>query len=551
MLGNLASYLLLNPVKRCCCADEAPCQQGGMKNASSEILENGPNVPSSVEVMVEAKDIRGVLPVGPRRCAVSVPTFSTTEDVVLHGRPLYSGDIQHLKMGVAMHEMHLTLYVNGFVMRPREGSKKGGETVIRTWSPFSLLEKCQVRTMQKSDFWAVFKLTVYRQEDEDDIVYFATSGYDAQEERERWINEIGAALSQVITSLFPPHRIAVQPVPWVPVTNTRIMAGYLLQSSIADTAVLVYCELHAYSGGESHMAMYKDEWCEREIATIALAHHSVVSTRRGSYCTVFGVDEHRFCARTREEKECWLRAVSNIKVKLMYEAPDPTDDDLCVFRAAVKERIEGLGRPVASAEPSMPILVQLKRLPDIMSPRGDVLNPEPIDDAAECSPLPAGVECAEEEEERDKASVEGSWTAVGYRAVDALKPEECKQLVKAVSPLVTSTQVPAEDTSINRTVHITGKTLTPNLTAPEDVLWGRLRETAPEEVPSCANNPEEVCVPGCSPLGGVPLRHSQVEPLLRSSPLGGFRSAGELTPKPNVPLLAWSPGRRQFTQHAI
>merc|ERR1712039_774730 len=69
---------------------------------------------------------------------------------------------------------------------------------------------------------------------------------------------------------------------------------------------------------------------------------STVSTRKGAYCTVFGVDNHRFCARTREEKDLWLRAVSNIKVKLMFDA----------------------------------------RIP-LMSPRGDRWDPDPIDERSD------------------------------------------------------------------------------------------------------------------------------------------------------------------------
>merc|ERR1712151_509782 len=97
----------------------------------------------------------------------------------------------------------------------------------------------------------------------------------------------------------------------------------------------------------ARLTIYKDEWCQQEVNCVHLAESSTVSTRKGAYCTVFGVDNYRFCARTREEKELWLRAVSNIKVKLMFEAPDPTADALAVFRDAVRERLEAL-QPVST-----------------------------------------------------------------------------------------------------------------------------------------------------------------------------------------------------------
>merc|ERR1712056_38407 len=112
------------------------------------------------------------------------------------------------------------------------------------------------------------------------------------------------------------------------------MAGYLLQNENADNVSLFYCELHAYSGGEARLTVYRDEWCQQEVRCLHLSHTSTVSTRKGAYCTVFGVDNYRFCARTREEKDLWLRAVSNIEVKLMFDAPDPTDEELGIFRAA-------------------------------------------------------------------------------------------------------------------------------------------------------------------------------------------------------------------------
>eukprot|EP00971_Amphidinium_carterae_P027239 536543-Amphidinium_carterae.1 len=54
---------------------------------------------------------------------------------------------------------------------------------------------------------------------------------------------------------------------------------------------------------------------------------TIVSSRTREHCTVFGLDEERYSARTKQEKDVWLRAMSNIKVKLTYCAPNPTHDE--------------------------------------------------------------------------------------------------------------------------------------------------------------------------------------------------------------------------------
>lgn len=46
-----------------------------------------------------------------------------------------------------------------------------------------------------------------------------------------------------------------------------------------------------------------------------VSESTTVSTRSGVYCNVFGIDHHRFCARNADEKDLWLRAVSNVKAR--------------------------------------------------------------------------------------------------------------------------------------------------------------------------------------------------------------------------------------------
>eukprot|EP00933_Yihiella_yeosuensis_P045407 TRINITY_DN40772_c0_g1_i1.p1 TRINITY_DN40772_c0_g1~~TRINITY_DN40772_c0_g1_i1.p1 ORF type:complete len:173 (-),score=24.72 TRINITY_DN40772_c0_g1_i1:77-541(-) len=137
---------------------------------------------------------------------------------------------------------------------------KDQKATCRAWSPFSLVEKCQVKTLQHSAFWAVFKLTVFRSGGHDQCLYFAATGGNAYKERDKWVDKMGALIGDVTASLFPVSPIRVQPLPGVDSTSERIMAGYLLQGSPWDTCQLVYAELHAYKAGEARLVLYQDTY---------------------------------------------------------------------------------------------------------------------------------------------------------------------------------------------------------------------------------------------------------------------------------------------------
>jgi len=613
----------LDPV-RCCCAQDEVCISKLAGNKAEIFDDSGPRLPSSAELLVEGRKFNapsGKLPVGPTDRVIR--TFATSEDEPLRGEPIRSGGILQLKLGEAIEDIQLTLYINGFSrapVNPRDAAQMQTEAYGRTWSPFSLVEKCQVKTMQHSSLWAVFKLTVFRQEGHDRYYYFATTGKDAFKERDVWVADISNAIRQVTLSLFPPHAITVRPLPGLHSTESRIMAGYLLRSQAeADRVSLFYCELHAYSAGEARLSIYKDEWCEREVCSVSLTDQTVVSTRKGSYCTVFGIDQHRFCARTCDEKELWLRAVSNIKVKLMFDAPDPTTEDLAVFRAAVLERIvkiENLLSVEPESEPGNgtipvrtvnaetwdPLLPQMPRVVTPMSPRGDIWHPEPIVEDTDArvvtqafefkvtfTPGHTGVrycvETGEIFEVQEGAPAHNAGVEVGMRmleidgqkfsdglfkaakegtipykvtfyanrqvleredtestsievdaaqkhtthAVEALHPEECRKLLASVSPFVGVSEcgasfdsgvIASEQPGLIRTVHTTDKALQyPPL--------------------GTCSNPEEMCVVTC---------HGDMDQDLAP---GTDTSQQRTQITPHVPLLMWSPGRRQVSQRAV
>jgi len=380
----------------CCASPSTPCFKKGTAICdveSHEAITPSLCLSSPVEEVIEKPpEPPIVFPAGPRHTAV--PTYCTTAVEPFQGKPLYTGTVMHLEMGgvKAAHEKTMKVYVNGFSLTSREQVPNSENWVVQPWSPFSLVEKhdgdMDRRQVKYTICCAVFKLAIFQREGEDLCYYFAITGDKAREKRDQMIEAIVGAVRQVTLSLFPSqHSIVVSPVPGVRSTSTRIMAGYLLRCQAADHVSLFYCELHAYLGGEARLAAYKDEWCEWELASLLLTERTVVSTPTSShYCTAFGIDSSRFAARTVEEKNLWLRAVSNVKVKLMFDAPDPTEEDLTVIRSAVQARVESLEQQQyqdiedareLSTNPLLPVLPR-QALP--LTPGGDACHMEPTEE---------------------------------------------------------------------------------------------------------------------------------------------------------------------------
>lgn len=360
------------------------------------------------------------LPRGPQRHAV--PTYTTNERTELSGE-LHSGEVVQLRLGERIQKVTLTIFVDGFSVKPAPSAPSNNslQGYSRAWSPFTLIETCQVQVKKMEQAWAVFKLTILRRKDADMFYYFGCSGDNAEEERDRWVHDISEAIGTVTLSLIPAHSITVRPVPGNSDTVMRLLAGYLMLLIDLEVVALYYCELQAYRGGAAKLALYQDEWCEHEVGAVPILNTSVVSTRKGEYCTVLGVDSSLLCARSWKEKELWLRAVSNVKVKLMFDAPEPTQEELNVYRGAVLERVaEVVNDDKAgeqSAKPLLPLIndgshpveddssmdggtVDSDRTGSVANarpllsavrgkpkpcPRGDVSQPEPMD-TPQCTP---------------------------------------------------------------------------------------------------------------------------------------------------------------------
>mmetsp|Transcript_49827 Transcript_49827/g.108333 ORF Transcript_49827/g.108333 Transcript_49827/m.108333 type:complete len:410 (+) Transcript_49827:106-1335(+) len=321
----------------------------------------------------EGPNFFGVFPAGPQTAEVT--TYSAKIGLELQGEPLCTGKLLYIRPGDTISEVTLSLHTNGFGFID---DRSDPSTTRWGWSPFSLVEKLNAVMGNPSDFWAEFKMSVFRQTGEDMTFYFVVTGVDAQKRRDIWMDAMTNAIRQLTLSLFPPFAIAVHPVPGVRSTSTRILAGYLLRCEPNDMVSLLYCELHSYIYGEARLVQYRNEWCDQIVRCVLLTTQTVISTRAGAACTVFAVDDTCFCVRTPDEKELWLRAVSNIKVKLRFAGPSPTFAELDVMRACVLQRAMEIPDLKGGVVPMLPVL---PRNPVPLCPVGDL---EPAGVLEEC-----------------------------------------------------------------------------------------------------------------------------------------------------------------------
>eukprot|EP00929_Paragymnodinium_shiwhaense_P097692 TRINITY_DN59318_c0_g1_i1.p1 TRINITY_DN59318_c0_g1~~TRINITY_DN59318_c0_g1_i1.p1 ORF type:complete len:541 (-),score=88.94 TRINITY_DN59318_c0_g1_i1:90-1712(-) len=322
------------------------------------------------------------LPRGPVRH--SVPSYSRSTDASLLEGEIFVGEVAQLKVGERIQRVSLAIYENGFcVSQSSSSSDLGAEKAFsRLWCPFTLVEPCVVQAKRQDQPMSVFKLAVLQPNEADIFYYFACLGDKAETEVAEWLERIGDAINRVVGHMIPRRVVEVRPVPGRPGTGSRLMAGYLMLLVTEQTVARYFCELQAYQNKTARFVLYQDEWCEHEVRNEAITDASVVSTRKGTNCTIFGVDSLLLSARTWMEKELWLRAVSNIKVKLMFNAPAPTEEELNIFRGSVLERawevqVPDISEDDVKAPVPEPSLDALKGRPPI-EVVGDEGEPDPI-----------------------------------------------------------------------------------------------------------------------------------------------------------------------------
>mmetsp|Transcript_76027 Transcript_76027/g.119740 ORF Transcript_76027/g.119740 Transcript_76027/m.119740 type:complete len:592 (+) Transcript_76027:98-1873(+) len=341
---------------------------------------------------------QAALPGGPKDRTIARYVANQKECTL--GEILHRGDLLYVSSQDEIVEVFLSVHAGGFSietipqrffrgdMTDEEINAEVQILAAFSFSPFSIISSAQLAGFQapSTQTWAPFKLTVVRAEGDRQYVFIST-GKDSEDERSRWIEALASGIMRVTGSLFPPYSMEVRPLPLVPSTETRIMAGYLLRCETSDSVALLYGELHAYFGGEAKLALYKDEWCDQKVSFLTLTQNMDVHSCKGAQCSIFALDGHLYAARTQEERLIWLRALGNIKVKLLYIAPDPTLEEIDGFRDAILERTQDMEQKEVSKlqQQRLPMLPLLPARPRMApkSLRGDDLSPEPVDELSD------------------------------------------------------------------------------------------------------------------------------------------------------------------------
>eukprot|EP00403_Amphidinium_massartii_P046957 CAMPEP_0178466924 /NCGR_PEP_ID=MMETSP0689_2-20121128/52152_1 /TAXON_ID=160604 /ORGANISM="Amphidinium massartii, Strain CS-259" /LENGTH=355 /DNA_ID=CAMNT_0020093959 /DNA_START=102 /DNA_END=1169 /DNA_ORIENTATION=- len=245
---------------------------------------------------------------------------------------------------------------------------KTQKSLWRSLSPFV--------TMAEYNFEEKDKSFLSHNEKDDVNFYFLCCGTEAirQRDRDEWLDCFSSAVQRLTSSLFPAFHIMTYPAYDAPWTKPRIMAGYLLRLEDSSNSLsLVYCELQAptlpdqgtsdekadNSGDYATLTMYANELCMYRLCSARIYKNADAVSWRGVNCKIFGIDGCCLAARCEEEKRVWLRAVSNVKVKLSVDAPAPSPQELEVFREAVLERISHIkdaGMPEVPCPPMLPTM---------------------------------------------------------------------------------------------------------------------------------------------------------------------------------------------------
>lgn len=277
-------------------------------------------------------------------------SYSTSPDQCLRGNPVHEGTLWYFRTSgpdcqeptVWLEPVTLLLYVNGFSL---VHSSQDLQSVVL--SPFSLVRKSRFQHEPAGAIsdCKVFRILIFRQ---CQSFCFGAQGAHAEEERSSWILAISSTIRSLTQSLFPDFSISCEPLDSNAATHRRLMAGYLLHFEHVSTSSVLYCELHPHEDDQAKLVLYENELCQTPMLDIYISERSICCEKNGASCSCFVLEDHEFSARTLAERKLWLRAISNLQVKIQNQAPSPTAEELEEYRRAVKEQVDALGLVLAS-----------------------------------------------------------------------------------------------------------------------------------------------------------------------------------------------------------
>lgn len=163
-----------------------------------------------------------------------------------------------------------------------------------------------------------------------------------------WVADISRSIRWVTESLFARGSCCLTSPSWdEDASNVRLMAGRLLQSEAHGGPVHVrFVELFPPKDGKARMVLYSDVGGRRTGTSGAGQEQELLIDQRtnsfekvGVGCSCLALGPLHLCARTVFERQLWLRALANLKVKLQHGGKGLRPDDVCHWREAINEHI--------------------------------------------------------------------------------------------------------------------------------------------------------------------------------------------------------------------
>lgn len=282
------------------------------------------------------------------------PSYSSAPDQPLLGVPIREGGLWHLSTQDRFEPVTYALYVNGFSFSTSDGLEASVSL-----SPFSLVRNCRFQSGACSQLKS-FKVSLL---DHDPCCYFAVRSIcerEAEEERSDWVLGISHTILLITDSVLPNY-ISCDAMPDVSQTYSRLLAGYLIHRDDAGSLSVLFCELHAHKGDSARFVLYENELCRNPIMDLIITESSVCCDIVGINCSCFVIDSHHFASQTPSERKLWLRALSNVKVKIQNRAPDPDNEELLSYRESIREHILAIQATQEPRISSDPLLARCSR----------------------------------------------------------------------------------------------------------------------------------------------------------------------------------------------
>lgn len=284
-------------------------------------------------------------------------SYTIHPDQPLRGQPIRHGRAIFLSAEEKAYDINLALHINGISF-----SLGLGEDVTISWSPFTLVRNCKFQSTTGSNEglvdYKIFKVSLFSQ----GLCYYFGVRSDTEQKsdelRSGWVVDISRTIRLVTQSLFPVFRLTCKPLTSVPSTANRLLAGYLVHLDHDDsvTASVLFAELHPHNVEQAKLLLYENHRCLQVQWEILLTQHTAIGEKVGINCNCLCVAGHDFATRTLAERKLWLRALSNVRVKLLNLAPPPDKEEIDQYRQAIQEHLQTIQPALQSLTVSDPLL---------------------------------------------------------------------------------------------------------------------------------------------------------------------------------------------------